>query len=138
MEWPPLTASYERDVHARGMVFIAQLPSNTNLGASVAGAPGARTEPSPGHRAVYELAPLAVQLEMGYRRAGEKLDEIEGKAVLALDDAMTSVLETTGLDHGALGVAAKVLGIPASVLFIVLLLVLYLFLQAWLPMVTRS
>src|SRR5687767_9741744 len=127
MAWPAQTAEYERQVHAQGKVFIAQLPSNTNLGPSVAGAPGARTQRSPelpaaaSWRPFYELAPVAVQREMAWVAVKNANDEANAKVVLAIDNAITPIIEATGLDKGVLGVLAKVTGVPLSVLVIVLL-----------------
>lgn len=129
MAWPPKTAEYERQVHAQGKVFIAQLPANTNLGTSVAGAPGARTQPAPGQRAVYELAPVGVQREMAWVALNNANDEANARVVLAIDKAVTPIVEATGLDKGVLGVLAKVAGVPLSVLVVVLVVVVYAMLR---------
>src|SRR3954469_7723401 len=98
MAWPPKTAEYETALHAAGKVFISQLPSNTNLGPSVAGKPGARTAWRPDQRPTYELAPAAVQGEMAALAIGQQVEAIPGDEAIALDNAMTPILEATGLD----------------------------------------
>lgn len=106
------------------MVFISQLPANTNLGASAAGKVGARSAWRADARPVYELAPNVVQQEMSAYAAGQAAaSAIPSALVTAIDDVITPVAEATGLDHGALGVAAKVLGIPLSVALLLLLFI---------------
>lgn len=129
MAWPPRTAEYEAAVHAAGKVFISQLPANTNLGPTVAGAPGARTPWRAGAKPVYELAPFAVRVEMGFKEALDSWVAIDGKHAVALDEVITPLAEATGLDHGVVGVVAKTLGIPLSLLILVLIFVGYLMLR---------
>lgn len=129
MAWPPKTAEYEAALHAAGKVFISQLPANTNLGPSVAGKPGGRTAWRPDARPAYELAPFAVQAEMAARDLGQRIEATPGTVAIALDEAITPIIEATGLDHGALGVVAKGLGIPLSLLVLALLFVGYALLR---------
>lgn len=129
MAWPPTTANYVASVKARGLVFVAQLPANTNLGPSVAGAPGARTVPAPGARAVYQLAPAAVRVEQGWLEFVDDFGALPGRAVIArdniLENIITPIAEKTGLDAGPLGLLAKLLRMPLWLLVVVLLFVAY-------------
>lgn len=143
MAWPPTTANYIAAAKARGLVFIPQLPANTNLGPLVAGAPGARTVPAPGQRAVYELAPLAVRIEQGWIELADAAGALPGRAVIArdnvIDDIVTPIAEATGLDHGPVGLLAKLLGIPLWLAILVVLFVVYAVLRNYgiVPPLTR-
>lgn len=121
--YPPLTASYAAAAKTRGLIFIPQLPANTNLGPSVAGAPGARTVNTATVRSVYELAPLAVQLEMKWDAAKAAIANAPGTAAVKLDAVVGPLIEASGLDHGVIGLLAKALGVPVAVLVVVLLFV---------------
>lgn len=113
------------------MVFISQLPANTNLGPTVAGAPGARTAWRADRKPVYELAPVDVQREMKWEGVKQSIADAPGKAAVALDPILTPLIEATGLDHGPLGVLAKALGIPFSLFIVILLFVAYAMLRQY-------
>jgi len=80
------------------------------------GAPTAMWDDSskPGGRR-YELAPLPVRLAVGYEKTR---DGITIKAGAAAEKA-ESVLESTGLGKGVLGVVGKLLGIPHGAVVVI-------------------
>lgn len=127
MAWPRVVADYIAAVKARGLVFIPQLPANTNLGTAVYRAPGARTVPAPGQRPRYELAPVGVRVALNWIETKENAAAIPGRAVIALEEAA----EAAGLDHGAVGVLAKVLGLPLWLCVVVLVFLGYAVLRQY-------
>jgi hypothetical protein len=118
------TSDYEAAVHARGWVYLPQLPGNSELGAAVKGRPGARSPWSP-TGSTHELAPLAVQIEQGFAQGIAAVNDAMAPAEIGIGSTLENVAAATGLDHGVAGLLAKALGVPPWVLLVALAVFLF-------------